>query len=299
MLSVKWKTWVAWLCRAAFFLLIAVPPAAAATRDHRTTRIVSLVPNLTELAFAIGAGDQVVGVSDFCFYPPAARTRPRVGGLVNPNLEAILRLNPSHVLLYRSQADLAGRLKRMGIRAHTATVDTLADLSQAFTDLGRITGQTTATAAVGADLQRRLDQVRAGAAPLKARGIRGLVIVSRDPQGLRNLYQADGTRFLGELFQLAGGQLAVPAGAPVTVEQIIRSNPDIIIDMSYASAAPPDGEPTDPEKHLGPWAALNTVTAVKTGQVYRWSDPHRLLLGTTVADTAAKMQDVLRSIVGQ
>lgn len=289
------KYWVARLCWAALLLWMMLPSASAAPRDAVTTRIVSLVPNMTELAFAVGAGDQIAGVSDFCFYPKAAQSRPRVGGLINPNLEAILRLHPHAVILYRSQTDFAGRLKSLGLAPSLFRADTLNDLYEALEALGPITGRTTAAVQLAQDIKSRLDEIKTSATAVgQGPKPRGIVIVSRDPADLRSLYQADASRFLGELFLLAGGELAIPHGAPVTVEQIIRSNPDIILDMSYAGSAPPNAEASAPEKHTGPWAKLNTVNAVKTGQVYRWSDPHRLLLGTTVPDTASKIQAVIK-----
>jgi iron complex transport system substrate-binding protein len=257
-----------------------------------STRIVSLVPNLTEIAFSLGAGSQVVGVSDYCLYPPEAQTRPKVGALVNPSTEAILRLKPDVVLLFRSQADFAGRLRHLGIRAELYSVDSLSDLYSAIEKVGVETGRV----AAAKDLTRQVKSDLAALRPAPdspRRAPSAVLIVSRDPTGLRNLYQAT---FLGEIFEAVGGRLAIPGQAPVRSETIIRADPDIIIDFSYAAAAAlstTSEETSGPDPFTGPWARLSTLKAVKAGSVYKWADPHALLLGPGVVDTARKMKELI------
>src|SRR5690606_16860763 len=109
-------------------------------------------------------------------------------------------------------------------------------------------------------------------APLSA-PVSGVVVVSRDPAGLRSMYQASTENFLGELFEIVGGKLAIGGGPPITAEEVIRANPDIIIDMSYAasvSAANPAGEQFNPYSFSGPWSRLNTVKAVQMGAIIKW-----------------------------
>jgi ABC-type Fe3+-hydroxamate transport system substrate-binding protein len=77
-----------------------------------TRRIISLVPAVTEMLFAIGAGDAVVGVSSYDHYPPAVETKTRVGALVDPDFERILSLKPDLVIVYGTQNDLVARLGR-------------------------------------------------------------------------------------------------------------------------------------------------------------------------------------------
>lgn len=294
------KKYIASLSSLAHWLVLVVIVigsacfAAPAAPDSSTTRIVSLVPNLTEIAFALGAGKQIVGVSDFCQYPDEARSRTRVGGLINPNLEAVIRLRPDVVLLYRSQSDFAARLKKLGIRSELFTVDRLADLYSSIGRLGRETGQMTAAAGMARDIRSGLDALRPNTQT--SGPISGIVVVSRDPAGLRSMYQASAENFLGELYEIVGGKLAIDGGPPITAEEVIRANPAIIIDMSYAASVPADNpasEQLNPYSFPGPWARLNTVSAVQTGFIIKWADPHALLLGPGVVDTARKMKALL------
>ena len=95
-------------------LWAALPAAAPATGARR---VVCMAPAFTEICFALGHGDAVAGVTDYCDFPDAARRLPRVGGFLNLNLEAIIRLAPDLVLLVPEEAELAQRLGALGIRA--------------------------------------------------------------------------------------------------------------------------------------------------------------------------------------
>src|SRR3989442_11048922 len=78
--------------------------------------IISVVPNVTETLFAFGLGDKVIAVGDYDQFPPAVRTKPRIGGLINPNIEKIIELHPDLVITYGSQEVLRERLESVGIR---------------------------------------------------------------------------------------------------------------------------------------------------------------------------------------
>lgn len=269
--------------------------ATTTEANHATTRVVSLVPNVTEIAFALGAGGQMVGVSDYCLYPPEARRLPRVGGLMNPSLETVVRLRPDVVFLFRSQADFATRLRALGIKSELFAVDSLAELYTAVEQVGALTGHTSEAAKLAGSIRSDLDGLRpAGDGDATTTGgagmVRGVLIVSRDPAGLRNMYQAT---FLGELFELAGGKLALPGRTAVSVEEIIRADPDVIIDFSYGESSGVENQ-KGPAKLMGPWGRLSTLSAVKSGRVYGWSDPHVLLLGPGVVDTARQMKELIR-----
>ncbi len=272
-------------------LAVAEPQA-----DDATTRIVSLVPNLTEISFAIGAGDQVVGVSDYCRFPAAASERPSVGGLVNPGLEAVLRLRPTVVLLYRSQTDFASRLKQLGVRSELFQVDSLADMYSAIDRLGTITGRTAAAGALGRDIKAGLHEVaekRSFGGAAETSCVVGLVIVSRDSAALRGMYQAAAGNFLGELFEIAGGRLAVGGGAAVSREEIIRANPSLVIDMSGGESTAGGSAPV---RDAGIWSGLSTVRAVRSGHVYEWKNARAMLLGPSVVETAREMRKMVEAV---
>ena len=107
------------------------------------TRIVSLAPGHTELLFAIGAGDRVVGRTRWCDYPPAVDAIPSVGDGLNPNVESILARNPDLVVFYASPSNepAIARLEQLGIATVSMLTDDLADFIRAADLLATLTGE--------------------------------------------------------------------------------------------------------------------------------------------------------------
>ena len=127
--------------------LFAVLILAACRPDGRTAgrpaqRIVSLLPSFTEILFAIGAGDRIVGRTQWCDYPPAALAIPSVGDGMPPNVEAVAARKPDLVVLYNSGPNVtaAKQLERIGIHAVLLDLNRLEDLGPAARALGRLTG---------------------------------------------------------------------------------------------------------------------------------------------------------------
>ena len=104
-------------------------------------RVVTLTPSLTEIVFSLGAGDRVVGVSDYCDYPAAAKTRARVGTFLQPSVEKILALEPSLVLLDGVQQDVAAALGHAGARVLAVPMNDLREVRAAITLVGEALGE--------------------------------------------------------------------------------------------------------------------------------------------------------------
>src|SRR4051812_15022492 len=139
-------------------VVIATTPSAQI--PSRPQRIISLVPALTEMLFAIGAGPQVVAVSSFDEYPPQVKNLERVGALLDPNLERILALKPDLVAIYGSQQDLQTQLTRAGIAVYSYRHTGLADISSTIRQLGERTGHGVEAQKVVAGIEARLTSVR-------------------------------------------------------------------------------------------------------------------------------------------
>src|SRR5262249_29494237 len=115
------------------------PSAAAAASAHR---IVSLAPNITEILFALGLGDRVVGVTEFCNYPPEALRLPKVGGFVNPNAEVILALHPDLVVATPNVGNktFVERLIAVGARVVVVQARNVAEIDPAITAIASAAG---------------------------------------------------------------------------------------------------------------------------------------------------------------
>ena len=133
------------LRRLSVFVLIVFCACHTSARRHDTApaqRIVSLLPSFTEILFAIGAGDRVVGRTQWCDYPPAALAVPSVGDGLPPNVEAVAARKPDLVVLYNAGPNVtaAQQLERLGIRTVLIDLNRLEDLGPAARTLGRLTG---------------------------------------------------------------------------------------------------------------------------------------------------------------
>ncbi|MBF0313762.1 MAG: ABC transporter substrate-binding protein [Oligoflexia bacterium] len=109
-------------------------------KDRDNLRVVSLAPNLTEIAYAIGAEEMLVGVTDFCDYPEAAKKKEKVGGMATPSLEAMVRLKP-HVVLVNSDGnpkEIANKLKSLKIKMHVFRATRVAALSEEILKMAKV-----------------------------------------------------------------------------------------------------------------------------------------------------------------
>lgn len=199
-------------------------------------RVVSLAPAFTEVLFAIGAGDRVVGRTAWCDQPPAALAVPSVGDGIAPNVEAILARNPDLVVLYASAANSAAaeRLAGLGIRTIMLPMDRLAHVAEAARALGRATGVGDGAEAAADAFTAAVDSARGAERP--ASGPRVLLLAWDAPPIV-----IGGGSFQHELVTLAGGRnvfadLPRPS-AQVTIETIAARDPDLVVLLDAGDAS--------------------------------------------------------------
>ncbi len=246
----------------------AAPVAPSAT----CARVVSLSPNLTETFFALGLGDRMVGVDDYSHWPPEAETLPRLGGLFNPNLEAIVALRPDLALLVPSERDLGAKLQRFGIDSLILSNETVADIERSFQTVADRCG-------VPAAGERLAREFRDGLKPLPLPDRpKVLISVGRPAGRLAELVIAGPGTFLDELLGRLGAVNAF-ADAPVRypevgMEEILARAPDVVLELRA------DPQPPEVERGLiADWNALPRVPAVRDGRVRVIGGLHVLIPG--------------------
>jgi iron complex transport system substrate-binding protein len=254
-------------------------------------RIISLVPNLTEMLFAIGAGPQVIAVSSFDREPEAVRTLPRVGALLDPDVERILSLRPDLVVTYGSQSALKAQLARTGIEAFDYRHGGLADALTTLRALGVRTGHAREAEALAQRLARQIAATRARTAGRTPP--RTLLVFGREPGSLRNIYAVGGTGFLHDMLEAAGGR-NVLADLPresvqVTTETILARAPEVILEIRGGTEPSRAGSPPD----LSPWQTLASVPAVRQGRVVVLSGSWLTVPGPRVADAIDRFSSAL------
>jgi iron complex transport system substrate-binding protein len=271
---------------AAFVVLLVLLLLSThgASAPAHAKRIVSLVPALTEILFAIGAGPQVVAVSSFDDDPPEVRTLPRVGALLDPDTERILSLRPDLVLIYGSQADLQKQLASVGIRSFVYRHGGLKDIAPAFRDLGALTGRSAEAARAIAAIDARLDAVRARVA---GRGRpTTLLVMGREPRSLRNLDASGGVGFLSDLVELAGGANVFAdverQAVRASTEMLLARAPEVILDLFYTR--PMTEAALDEERQA--WRPLASIPAVRNGRIHLLVGDYLVVPGPRIAAAA-------------
>jgi iron complex transport system substrate-binding protein len=245
-----------------FSVLAAVSLALFAAAPQR---IVSVSPTVTEILYGIGAFPRVVAVTDYCLYPPEAKSLPKVGGWSTPSMERIAGFHPDLVVFADAQAPfLKMQLEQLGIHTAIARSQTIQDAFDAIATLGQATGNEQQAARLTAQIKTRLETVRKRAANLSHPSV--LCIVDRTPGTLRDLYAVTEGSYLAELITIAGGRTVGGYSrlgyGKVSKEQVVTMNPEVVLDIMPGSQN--DSGP-HPE---AAWQDLPEISAVRRGRVY-------------------------------
>ncbi|MEQ1899073.1 MAG: ABC transporter substrate-binding protein [Vicinamibacterales bacterium] len=281
------------LAFVAALALLAVGPTAAARAQVTRPTIVSLVPALTEMLFAIGAGPQVIGVSSYDDHPPEVAGLPRMGALLDPNTERILAAQPGLVLTYGSQQDLQMQLRRAGIGVFDYRHAGLAGIFRVMRELGKATGHTDEAEQAAADLEKRLAAVRARTARLPKP--RTLLVMGREPLTLRNLNASGGIGFLHEVLEIAGGVNVFAdvrrEAVSVSNEMLLSRAPEAVLDLHYGASEPADRARA--QKELAVWQTVSSVPAVRRDRVLPLYGDQFVVPGPRIAEAAEQMARAL------
>jgi iron complex transport system substrate-binding protein len=265
--------------------------AAAAAAAQRPSRIISLVPALTEMLFAIGAGPQVVAVSSYDDFPPEVNALPKVGALVDPDVERIFALKPDLVLTYGSQTDVQAQLGRAGIQFFDYRHGGMADVTRTMRALGARTGHSTEADEAARRIEARIAAVRA-----RAKGAarpRAMLVFGRERRALRNIYVSGGRGFLHDMLEAAGADNVFAdierESVQATTELILTRAPDVILEM-HRELKPG----IETELEIESWQALASVPAVKNKRVIMVSGSELPVPGPRIADAVEKFEKALR-----
>ena len=254
-------------------------------------RIISLVPALTEMLFAIGAGPQVVAVSSFDTHPPEVARLPKVGALLDPDVERVLSLTPDLVAIYGSQADLRRQLARASIPVFDYRHGGLADVFATMRALGVRTGHATRADEVAVDLERRIAEVRRRTSAQPRPKV--LLVFGREPGSLRNIYASGGRGFLHDMLVAAGGVNVfadvVQESVQATTELVLTRAPEVILEVHEQ----PDWTEADTASAQAAWARLAAVPAVKAGRVLVVAGDGLVVPGPRVADAVERLAAAL------
>jgi len=245
-----------------------VPAPAPSTAP----RVVSLTPSATEVVAALGATDLLVGVDDYSKYPPEVTSLPKVGSFLSPNLETIVRLRPTLVIVDDIHARTAGALQEAGVPTVECAIHALPDVKSALATIGARLGKADKAAQVVASIDAALDEA---AYHKPARRPRVLAVIDREAGGLGNLVAAGPGSWVDELLAVIGAEnVLAPSGVrypKISLEEVLRTEPEVILDLSYSG--------TD----LTAWRDVH-VPAVANNRVVALNDPYLIAPSPRVAE---------------
>jgi iron complex transport system substrate-binding protein len=252
---------------AVWWLVASPSEAEFATRDMLgrdvalaapPKRIVSLVPSVTEILYALNAEPLLVGVTDFCDFPPEAKRQPRVGGMVAPSLEAIIALKPDLVIATTegTREDTFTQLSRVGVPVYLVAAHHVADATSLMRRLGELTGRERAAGPLVARLEQRIEAVKKAVLPLARPRV--LYVLWPEP-----LIVPGRDALVTELIQLAGGQSLTaedPNAWPrYSLEAAVARNPEVILLANHGAGTG--------AVSMDKWRRLASLPAVKSGRL--------------------------------
>lgn len=239
----------------------------------------------------MGAGSRVVGISNYDQFPPEVARIARVGGLLDPNIERLLSLQPDLVLVYDSQFELKQKLTRAGVPFFNYVHRGLPDIVQTMRTLGDRVGAHAAaeTAARRIEVQLAAIGARVAGRPKP----RTLLVFGRERGTLRQINASAGVGFLHDLLLLAGGDDVLgdigKQSAMLSTEMVLTKAPDVIVELHYGEAM--DAQTTERERHV--WDALASVPAVRHGKVFLLTGQEFVVPGPRIVLAAQRLASTL------
>lgn len=221
-------------------------------------RIISLAPHITELVFAVGAGDELVGAVSYSDYPVAAREIPRIGGYETINFEAIIALNPTLVIGWDSGngSDMLERLRALGLNVHSHNPDTLEDVGESLRWVGNLSGHAQEGNQAAEAFLLRLKQLRTGFSGRSP--VRLYYQLWNEPQMTVN-----DEHLISDVIRLCGGANifadAMPLIPKVSIESVIQRNPQAIVLAGMSGNQP---------EWLEAWRHWTSIEAVKKDNLF-------------------------------
>ena len=226
--------------------------------EKPATRVVSLAPHLTEVVYAAGAGEQLVGAVSYSDYPEEARAIPRVGSYDSVSYETLLSLKPDLVLAWHegNGEDVVTRLRSLGLNVYVSEPRALEDVAESLRVVGVLTGNEQAANAAASRFMQQLNALRE-------------TYSSREPVTVyyqiwnEPLLTLNGDHLISDVVRLCGGRNvfsdAMPLVSRISVESVLRANPQVIIASGMDKARP---------EWLDDWREWSAMTAVKNDQLY-------------------------------
>jgi len=279
------------------FLLALLGLNATTNLDNSSTikpqRIITLAPNITEIAFALGLDEGIIAVTKYCDYPNKVSSLPKVGGFIDPNIEAIVALKPDLVILVASQQQTITQLHQLNIPVLAVKNATLVDIKNSISAIGEATQHQQQAQQLLATIEQQIRFVSDKVSGLPRPKVMISMGHSTDSEHVKSIYIAGQHDFYNDLIFLAGGQnsyqndyLKVPS---LSIEGILQLNPDIIIDI-FPEATDHNA---DIDQVTRQWQNLVYVNAIKNNRVHIIEENYATIPGPRIFKLLTQMAKLI------
>lgn len=260
--------------------------------------MVSLSPHITEIIFALGAQDKLVGISDFCTYPPQTDQIERIGGLLNPNLEKLLSLKADLFIGTPAHQELALKLSEQHLRTVLLANDRFEDIFNTIDSIGVLLNKTDQAYKLQKTIHDSLAYYLAKV-PRMQQKPKALLSIGREPGSIRKITASGNNTFIAEMWRQNGAENAfadLPAKyAQISSEALLQKNPEIIIEFKFK-------ESWNTQKNIAnkkEWASLHNLQAVQRGHIYTLTGDYTLIPGPRIYLLARDYQQILAEYAGK
>ena len=261
------NTFIAFIRRG---LLISIAVAALGYAGRATAaesqRILSLAPAATEIIFDLGLGDRVIGVTEYCNWPPEAKSKTNVGDMMRVNMEVLVSMRPDLVIISNMNEHLREQTESLGYKVVVVYQDNFEQICDSMLRVGEACG-------ISGVAEKRVDELRGIVRGLSAeqpggKDKRVLIVVGRDTDdaAFKKIYVAGGRSFYEELLDDAGAVNAFSGDFPyaaLSLEGLLRLDPDIIIELVGEHGM----TGVDSRSILAQWKNLGDLRAARDGNV--------------------------------
>jgi iron complex transport system substrate-binding protein len=223
-------------------------------------KIVSLAPSITEILFAVGAGEKVVGVTTYCNYPPEAAKIIKIGEFTNIDIEKIIALKPDLAIGTKdgNPPEVLERLRKLGIRVETFQPATFQEICESIVEIGKLVEEESNARALRDQMEKKCEEITVSR-PARSPGV--LLLYGSEP-----LIAAGKGSIGDELIRLAGGNniMADSSGPYIAtnIENIVAKNPEVIVELSMGT------EKNSAEIARKRWARWQSISAVKKNRIH-------------------------------
>ena len=274
------------------FLIICGCKESADKIPPSKHRIISLAPHITEIIYALGAQDQLIAVTDFCRYPEAAMAKDKIGGLLNPNIEKMVSLRPTHLFGLPSHAKLKQKLDKFDLTVTMIPNETISDVLNTIITIGKMVGRNNTAKILELSIKNRLDSLRMS---IPDKFYTAVLMIGREKGSLRNITVAGKDTYLDELWRLVGGNNCY-ADLPsrygsINLESLLLRDPDLFIEFDMKKERGVSRVNITAE-----WEYIGNLKAVKNKNVFVIGGTHTMIPGPRVVWLAEDFNKIIKML---